>query len=209
MSLKVISVISIFVVFTIVLGCSDTNTNSETKSESDEVSELKIDQALTAKGDSIATLATQILGGKLKSAMAEGGVPHALEFCSANALTITDSISRLGDFEISRVALKNRNPKNSLNQQELEIFEKVNAHTNGESVSGTLIKDSEDMIYYKPIFVKGLCLACHGSKEQIGEENLKIITDLYPNDKATGYEINDLRGFWKIKNVKSWQVFKN
>jgi len=123
-----------------------------------------------------------------------------LQFCSANALNITDSISGLGDFKISRVALKNRNPNNKLNEQEKKLFAEIeSAHIKGEDVKGELIEESGHEVYYKPIFVKGLCLACHGSEEQIGEDNLRIITDLYPSDKATGFEMGDLRGFWKIQ----------
>lgn len=179
------------------ISCTD-NTPKSVEEGSNESTTQIIDYS--AKGDSIASLATQILGGKLKAAMAEGGVPHALQFCSANALNITDSISGLGDFKISRVALKNRNPNNKLNEQEKKIFAQIeSAHINGKDVKGELIEESGHQVYYKPIFVKGLCLACHGSEEQIGEDNLRIITDLYPSDKATGFEMGDLRGFWKIK----------
>lgn len=179
------------------ISCAD-NTPKSVDEGSNESTTQIIDYS--AKGDSIATLATQILGGKLKSAMAEGGVPHALQFCSANALNITDSISGLGDFEISRVALKNRNPNNNLNEQEKQLFAQIeSAHLSESDVKGELIEESGHQVYYKPIFVKGLCLACHGSEVQIGEENLRIITDLYPSDKATGFEMGDLRGFWKIK----------
>ena len=49
--------------------------------------------------------------------------------------------------------------------------------------------------YVEPIIVQPLCLTCHGSElaPDIGAQ----ITELYPDDRATGFEAGDLRGvFW-------------
>jgi hypothetical protein len=45
----------------------------------------------------------------------------------------------------------------------------------------------------------GTCLVCHGDPQtQIAEATLAKINDLYPEDKATGFAMNDFRGAWKI-----------
>jgi len=57
----------------------------------------------------------------------------------------------------------------------------------------------ETLNYYKPILTAlSACLQCHGPEEEINPETLQKIKTLYPNDKATGYSINELRGLWKI-----------
>ena len=49
--------------------------------------------------------------------------------------------------------------------------------------------------YVEPITVQPLCLACHG--ESLAPEVRSQIGELYPDDKATGVEVGDLRGiFW-------------
>jgi hypothetical protein len=48
--------------------------------------------------------------------------------------------------------------------------------------------------YLKPIITQAPCLSCHGPAESISPEVKSIIDTNYPEDKATGYQINDLRG---------------
>lgn len=44
-----------------------------------------------------------------------------------------------------------------------------------------------------------LCLQCHGTPgEDIDPETLASIQKFYPNDKATGFKLGDLRGLWRI-----------
>ena len=49
--------------------------------------------------------------------------------------------------------------------------------------------------YAEPITVQPMCLACHGEMLQPGiAESLE---DLYPDDRATGFQEGDFRGvFW-------------
>ena len=49
--------------------------------------------------------------------------------------------------------------------------------------------------YVEPIMVKPFCLACHG--EILAPDVAAQIKELYPDDEATGFEVDDLRGvFW-------------
>ena len=49
--------------------------------------------------------------------------------------------------------------------------------------------------YVEPITVQPLCLACHGS--EIVPDVADRISELYPEDRATGFAVGDLRGvFW-------------
>jgi hypothetical protein len=49
--------------------------------------------------------------------------------------------------------------------------------------------------YVEPIFVQSMCLACHG--EELAEPVRAQLVELYPEDQATGFRVDDLRGlFW-------------
>jgi len=45
-----------------------------------------------------------------------------------------------------------------------------------------------------------MCMQCHGSEnEQIDNNTLAKINELYPDDKATGYGVGELRGIWVVE----------
>jgi hypothetical protein len=46
--------------------------------------------------------------------------------------------------------------------------------------------------------MQGMCLSCHGKREQIPAPTLNAINQLYPNDKAFDFKEGDLRGIWHI-----------
>ena len=49
--------------------------------------------------------------------------------------------------------------------------------------------------YVEPIFVQSMCLVCHG--EALAEPVRARLVELYPEDQATGFRLDDLRGlFW-------------
>jgi hypothetical protein len=45
-----------------------------------------------------------------------------------------------------------------------------------------------------PIRLKAQCLTCHGPTESIPEPVRVALRELYPQDEATGFAENDLRG---------------
>jgi hypothetical protein len=50
------------------------------------------------------------------------------------------------------------------------------------------------IVVYKPLMIKKqVCLKCHGDISKNPKLAQKIAT-IYPNDKATGYKMGDLRG---------------
>ena len=69
-------------------------------------------------------------------------------------------------------------------------------HRKGETLTPSVYIVGNEVEYYQPItIVSGACLLCHGDTEtQIAGETLSIIKQLYPNDLATGYAMNDFRG---------------
>jgi hypothetical protein len=49
--------------------------------------------------------------------------------------------------------------------------------------------------YVEPILLQSPCLACHG--DALAPEVAARIGELYPEDRAVGFQVGDLRGvFW-------------
>jgi hypothetical protein len=168
-------------------------------SELNTVIEENID-SLMNRGKELATLTGKTLKGELMSAMKQGGVQEAINYCNVNALALTDSISENQKVRIQRIAERNRNPANTLDNASLEVFNSMKrAVQTGDKLKPIIVSSDGNEVFYAPIRLEGACLSCHGTKDQIGEENLAIIQSRYPNDKAVDFKPGDLRGMWKIE----------
>jgi hypothetical protein len=53
--------------------------------------------------------------------------------------------------------------------------------------------------YMKPLVALPLCINCHGPKENISADVKTILAEKYPEDRATGFLVGDLRGAISVK----------
>lgn len=140
------------------------------------------------------------LGKNLMGQIQKNGVIAALDFCNIQAMPITDSMATVHKAHIKRVTYKPRNPKNKANAAELQYLEnfKKQIAAGGEVKPITVQMGNETHFYY-PITTNSMCLKCHGTPDKELETlTLLKIKELYPNDKATGYNENEVRGIWSI-----------
>ena len=150
------------------------------------------------KGNEISNKAQSVLLANVGQAMQAGGSLYAVEFCNLQASSIVDSLSQANNCLISRVSEKNRNLENNLKTRTEKDLWKIFEIGN---VSDTIIQEQNKLVYYKSIKT-GLpaCLKCHGQPgSDIEPATFDKIQHLYPADLATGYELNDFRGLWKIE----------
>lgn len=140
------------------------------------------------------------LGKNLMAKMKEDGPIHALEFCNVQAMPITDSMSKKYNADIKRVSDKNRNPSNLATKQEIEYIKQFSQIVSSEEQVEPIIDTTEDKVkFYYPITTNSMCLKCHGKVgEDIATETYNKIIELYPEDKAIGYQENEVRGIWRI-----------
>lgn len=133
----------------------------------------------------------------VKQKMSEGGVEAALQFCNANALNITDSLSQEHGVRVKRTALKTRNPDNNPTELEKEALSKM-ALQQPPQPSVQMIEDG-NAVYFQPIVLKGFCQVCHGVPgETLTLQTDSLIKSHYPSDRATGFSEGDLRGMWAV-----------
>ena len=142
------------------------------------------------------------LGQKLQSSMAEGGAINAIGVCHLQAPDIANRASTNSQAKISRVGTRARNPvmgvPNDWQAKALAQFDAALARGDkpadiefSETVSTA---SGKEFHFAKPIVLQPMCVSCHGSPEQISPEVKAKLSELYPNDKAVGYQPGQLRG---------------
>ena len=117
------------------------------------------------------------------------------------AYPLTDSLSQAYEAEIRRLALRNRNPENEPDREARNIFEgfQLESHEGKNPEARLIALEGEKVAFFAPIFLKPLCLNCHGTPgKNMLEENHKLILKKYPEDRAIDFEPGDLRGMWSI-----------
>jgi hypothetical protein len=132
--------------------------------------------------------------------MKEGGPLKAIEVCSDTASDLADFYSKKLGIEVKRISFKNRNNENIPDEFEKtallefeKLYSKNELNKNTEILEKVDQQGEEIIRYIKPIIIESPCLNCHGTIEIQGEV-AELIKHKYPDDKATGYKIDDLRG---------------
>jgi hypothetical protein len=133
--------------------------------------------------------------------MQAGGPLQAVNVCSDTAQQMSELYSETMKVKVKRASFKNRNEQNVPDEFEakaIKLFEelKIDGELTAKSnlVETATIDGKEIVRYAKPILIDAPCLNCHGSESQISNEVANVINEKYPNDKAKGYSIGDLRG---------------
>lgn len=175
--------------------------NTFEKPNDDETVLDEPENASLKLGNEITKNTKQLLGKNLMSAIKTEGTAGALAFCNTQAIPLTDSMMNKYNTFIQRVSDKPRNPKNSANQVETEIIATYQEQLkNGSAIAPQLLESDGKKWFYKPIVTNQMCLQCHGiADKNIKPEVLTEITKRYPEDMATGYAENQVRGLFKIE----------
>lgn len=142
------------------------------------------------------------LGGELQAAMKAGGPVNAIGVCNTKALDIAKDVSAKQNLSIGRTSLKLRNEKNAPDAWEAKILELFELRKkNGEAATALEYYEvvGKEFRYMKAIAIPegAPCLNCHGAK--IDEKVQAKLKELYPKDKATGYNTGDLRGAFTVR----------
>jgi len=171
------------------------------EAQSGALSAAEQERAL-ALGRSAMSSAFARLSGELGRAMAGGGVPGALRFCSVEAMPLTDAAGEASNVGIRRFSHRPRNPANAADAVQ---GGKIAGWQAAIAAGGTPGPDVEaagsTVVFRAPIVLNNpLCLQCHGEPgRDIASDNLTLIRSLYPADQAVGFRLGDIRGGWEIR----------
>lgn len=138
-----------------------------------------------------------VLGKNLMRALAEGGPDHAVPFCNERAIPLTDSMSAALNAHIRRVSDRPRNPANRAQGKAAEYLARQHDQ---ETWTPELLTTPLGLTAFIPITTNDMCLQCHGTAgEHVKTSTLQGIAERYPDDEATGYAANELRGAWVVE----------
>ncbi|TWT61689.1 cytochrome c peroxidase [Rubinisphaera italica] len=180
---------SAILLFVGLIGCQHSQppqtATSEEQPDAEQVDDTAKQKAIAAK-DALFTR----LSGRLTEVMSADG-PAAISVCSREAPAIATEVGEEQGVVIGRTSFKLRNAKNtppdwahSFVEERVEDPQFVALPNGG---TGALL----------PIRLKQKCLACHGPTESIAADVRSKLSELYPDDRATGFNEGDLRGwFW-------------
>ncbi|ASP38295.1 glutamate synthase [Bacterioplanes sanyensis] len=145
----------------------------------------------------LATSLQQTLATTLK---ADGPVA-AIKVCNTAAPEISRALSRQG-WQVGRVSQRLRNTDNAPDEweratllrfeQQLAAGQDATTLEHGEQVDGRFR-------YMKAIATQAVCLTCHGTVLSTAVQ--QAIAQRYPLDRATGYDIGQLRGAFSLSKV--------
>lgn len=132
------------------------------------------------------------LQAALKSGLAKGQT-QAISVCSLEAPELARKVGKPG-VRVGRATDRARNPKNVPAEWLAPVIEAYASDPN--TAKPRVVHRTDGAVgYVEPIFIQTPCLMCHG--EAISESVRSSISEKYPDDKATGYKVGDLRGvFW-------------
>lgn len=157
-------------------------------------------EALISRSRKASQALMSTLQGQLKSAIQKEGAAGAVNTCSVIAPAIAQQVGQENDLQIRRVSVKNRNPQGKPDAFESEQLQKwfsaeasSSEKPEDKAVYEVVKEDGKlHFRYMKPIRIQQACLQCHG--ESIAPQVQAAIQEKYPEDLATGYALNDLRG---------------
>ena len=128
---------------------------------------------------------------------------EAVALCRHLAPEIKEQIAEETGWQVRRVALRVRDPKNRPNKEERGILLSFEARLAAGQSTRLLRTDRvvelqgrRYVLFMQAIPTFDTCLVCHGS--DLDPEIDRAVHDLYPEDEATGYSVGDIRGAFAL-----------
>jgi len=199
--MKRFSLIALLFITVIFSGC-DNNKQGKTDPQLEQAKALQNENDILCR--QAADKLTVIFAGELKEelmkSLGEGSSVNAIEVCQIKAPKISQIFS-INGVKIKRVAERYRNLDNRATAEQLEILAGfADTLTAPEFVGEWTRSDtSETYHYYKPIYTQPICLNCHGGLQTLSPGVIDAVRKHYPNDKATGFKVGELRGMFVVE----------
>jgi len=178
----------------ILLACLLTTTLPVFASDADAAGDPRVLQSQALVKEFAAQLIAQ-----LRQAMATDGPVTAIKVCNIAAPQIAATLSARSNWRVGRTSLLTRNPGNNPDNWERDVLQQFEQRKQNGEAMATLeyhAQTEQGFRYMKAIPTVELCLGCHGST--LSEPVKAALAELYPQDKATGFKLNDIRGAFTI-----------
>ncbi|MET0026808.1 MAG: DUF3365 domain-containing protein [Candidatus Thiodiazotropha sp.] len=161
-------------------------------------------QANVEEGKGIIKAFMTDLKGELQKSMKKDGPVGAISTCNTVAPHLAEAHSQMSRWDVGRTSLKIRNPDNVPDAWETAVLEEFEARKQaGEDpmklVKAEVVEEQGRKVFrmMKAIPTGEVCTKCHGA--ELAEPVAAKLDELYPQDKARGYQKGDLRGAFTLK----------
>jgi len=163
------------------------------------------EDAWVAEARQVAASVPPRLLSVLSAEIERGGPAGAIGVCREEAPRLARAAAQETGWSVRRVSLRERNPKAVPDEWERAALEDFDRRAAAGEKPATLERaevvqqqGKPVMRYMRALPVVELCTQCHGTPERIGPPVQARLAELYPQDKATGYTIGQIRGAMTI-----------
>ncbi len=135
---------------------------------------------------------------ELKKALVTGmqkGPLNAINVCKTRAPEIAGALSIDGT-KVGRTSHRLRNPDNKAPDWVTGVLQAYLSDEKDRAPQVVSLANNREG-YIEPITIQPICLACHGGN--LAADVATQINTLYPEDEATGFEVDDLRGVYWVE----------
>ena len=161
------------------------------------------DDAMLGEARKVASELPPKLLAVLKGEIEKSGPEGAIPVCKDMAPKMGGEVFKQTGWKIKRVSLKVRNEARAIpddwEKAALEDFDKRAAAGESPAQLEKGEKIGNEYRYVKALPVQPLCLNCHGPVDQISPAVKSVLDQHYPNDRATGYSVGQIRGAISVR----------
>jgi hypothetical protein len=132
--------------------------------------------------------------GRLREEMGRGGPTAAITVCRDEAQAITARVAREQGIAMGRTSHRLRNPANAPRPWMNDAVAASEGKRAADAQPVTV--DLGDRVgVMRPIGTIEMCTACHGPAREVKARLGDALARAYPDDRATGFAVGDLRGW--------------
>ena len=169
---------------------------------------VAVDEPWMADARAVATAVPPKLLQVLTDAIAKSSAADAVTVCQDTAPKMAKAASEQSGWQVRRVSLRNRNPKAVPDAWERETLEDFDRRAAAGEAPASLERATVQTFDGKPLQrymralpTQGLCLSCHGPADQLAPGVAERLKALYPDDRAVGYSLGQIRGAMTLKRA--------
>lgn len=163
------------------------------------------DDAWVAQARQVAGSVPPKLVAVLTAEIERNGPAGAIGVCRDEAPRLARAAAQESGWSVRRVSLRERNPKAVPDDWERAALEDFDRRAAAGEKPATLERaevvqqpGGPVMRYMRALPVIELCTGCHGTSERVSPAVRERLAELYPQDKATGYTLGQIRGAMTI-----------
>lgn len=149
-----------------------------------------------AEGDLVVVSLQDAFLRELIRALETGGPALAIKSCHLDVAGILRRMTRHGSIRAGRTSDRLRNPAHAPPSWAASLVAS-NAGRMVKDVDGFVVDLGDHVGLLRPIAQRPVCASCHGRVETLSPEIQQALNDRYPRDRAVGFAVGELRGwFW-------------